>query len=27
MAVCLIAGMIPARHAARNNVIDALQTT
>ncbi|MBI4582152.1 MAG: FtsX-like permease family protein [Planctomycetes bacterium] len=27
VTVCLIAGMIPARHAARNNVIDALQTT
>jgi ABC-type antimicrobial peptide transport system permease subunit len=27
MTVCLIAGIIPARRAARNNVIDALQTT
>jgi putative ABC transport system permease protein len=25
--VCLIAGLVPARRAARNNVIDALQTT
>ncbi len=27
MTVCLIAGVVPARRAARNNVIDALQTT
>ncbi len=27
MGVCLIAGIIPARRAARNNIIDALQTT
>jgi len=27
MLVCLIAGIVPARHAARNNIIDALQTT
>ena len=27
MTVCLIAGLIPARHAARSNIIDALQTT
>jgi len=26
VGVCLIAGIIPARHAARNNIIDALQT-
>ena len=27
LLVCLIAGLIPARRAARNNIIDALQTT
>ena len=27
MAVCLIAGLLPARRAARGNIIDALQTT
>lgn len=27
VGVCLIAGIIPARHASRNNIIDALQTT
>lgn len=27
VGVCLIAGIIPARHAARNNIIDAMQTT
>ncbi len=27
MSVCLIAGVFPARHASRNNIIDALQTT
>ncbi len=27
LSVCLIAGLIPARRAARNNIIDALQTT
>jgi ABC-type lipoprotein release transport system permease subunit len=27
MGVCLIAGLLPARRAARNNIIDALQTT
>ncbi len=27
LGVCLIAGIIPARHAARSNIIDALQTT
>lgn len=26
IGVCLVAGIIPARHAARNNVIDAMQT-
>jgi hypothetical protein len=27
MSICLIAGILPARYAARNNIIDALQTT
>ena len=27
MAVCLVAGILPARRAARSNIIDALQTT
>jgi len=27
MSVCLIAGIIPARYASRNNIIDALQAT
>jgi len=27
MLICLIAGVLPARHASRNNIIDAMQTT
>jgi ABC-type antimicrobial peptide transport system permease subunit len=27
MGVCLIAGVLPARHAARSNILEALQTT
>ena len=26
-AICLIAGLLPARYASRNNIIDAMQTT
>jgi putative ABC transport system permease protein len=27
IATCLLAGILPARHAARNNIISAMQTT
>lgn len=27
MSICIVAGVLPARHASRNNILDALQTT